>query len=73
MNENSDPVVLQEFVSEYGLHLASLPTYPCDDFDKTGERYMLRSDIQHTFASIDYLEDGDREGALYMVDHDFKL
>ena len=74
MSENGGPVVLQEFVDEDGERLTSLPTYPCDDFDSSGNRYMLWSDIQQTFPGIDYLEVvRGRSRALYMVDQEFQL
>lgn len=72
MNENSDPFALQEFVDEGGLHL-TLPTYPCDDFDKPGERYILWSDIWGNFPGIDHLKELRHRRTLYMVDQDFKL
>jgi hypothetical protein len=61
----------QQFKSKDGTPLTSLRSHPYTA--DTKERYVLWSDIQHTFQGIDHLETEDEKMVLFMIDTDGEL
>lgn len=66
-SDSTDPPVLQDFISEDGKPLTSLPAHLCQE---TRRRYVLWKDIEDTFKGVDYLikdVDDTLEGLDYLI------
>lgn len=61
----------QKFKTKDGTRLVSLRSHPCAA--DTKERYILWSDVQHAFKSIDHLETKNEERIFFMIDADGEL
>lgn len=70
MTLHSDPPIFQQFNSQDGNALGSLPTLVCPE---TNARYTLWADIEDSFPGLDCLRDWSRMRLLFMIDQGDEL